>query len=80
MDATGHGFRTSFSDWCRETGVQADVRERALAHVEANKVQAAYTVSDLLDQRRPVMQAWADHILPPATKPKTGTLDKFLSH
>ena len=64
VKATGHGFRTSFSDWCRETGAQADVRERALAHGETNKVQASYTVSDLLDQRRIVMQKWADHIMP----------------
>ena len=64
IESTGHGFRTSFSDWCRETGVQSDVRERSLAHVESNKVQASYTVSDLLDQRREVMQTWADYIMP----------------
>ena len=43
--ASGHGFRTSFSDWCRETGVQADVRESALAHqVAANSVKKSYTI------------------------------------
>ena len=64
VDSTPHGFHTSFSDWCRETGVQADVRERQLGHLEASKVQQSYTVSDLLDQRRVVMQTWADYIMP----------------
>ena len=63
VNSTGHGFRTSFSDWCRERGVNADVRESALAHqVAANTVQASYTQTDLLEQRRDVMQTWADHI------------------
>ena len=65
VKSTAHGFRTSFSDWARETGVQADVRECSLAHtVGANKVQQSYTVTDLLEQRRVVMQTWADYIMP----------------
>ncbi len=58
--ATAHGFRSSFRDWCSEQGHARDIAERALAHSVANKVEAAYHRTDLLEQRRPVMQAWAD--------------------
>lgn len=58
--ATAHGFRSSFRDWCSEQGYPRDLAERALAHTVANKVEAAYHRTDLLDQRRPMMQAWSD--------------------
>ncbi|STE87038.1 integrase [Escherichia coli] len=38
-------------------------RERALAHTLKNKVEAAYHRTDLLDQRIPMMQAWADYVM-----------------
>ena len=62
--ATAHGFRSSFRDWCSEEGYARDLAERALAHTVQNKVEAAYHRTDLLEQRRPMMQAWADFILP----------------
>lgn len=60
--ATAHGFRSSFRDWCSEHGYSRDLAERALAHTVQNKVEAAYHRTDLLEQRRPMMQAWADYI------------------
>lgn len=60
--ATAHGFRSSFRDWCSENGYPRDLAERALAHAVQNKVEAAYHRTDLLEQRRPLMQAWADFI------------------
>lgn len=60
--ATAHGFRSSFRDWASENGYARDLAERALAHAVANKVEAAYHRTDLLEQRRPMMQAWADHV------------------
>lgn len=63
--ATAHGFRSSFRDWCSENGYARDLAERALAHTVKDKVEAAYHRTDLLEQRRPVMQAWADFVLPP---------------
>ena len=62
--ATAHGFRSSFRDWCSEKGYARDLAERALAHTVKNQVEAAYHRTDLLDQRRPMMQAWADYIQP----------------
>lgn len=60
--ATAHGFRSSFRDWASENGYARDLAERALAHTVANKVEAAYHRTDLLEQRRPLMEAWADHV------------------
>ncbi len=60
--ATAHGFRSSFRDWCSEHGYPRDLAERALAHTVKNKVEAAYHRTDLLEQRRPMMQAWADYV------------------
>ena len=60
--ATAHGFRSSFRDWCSENGFARDLAERALAHTVENKVEAAYHRTDLLEQRRPMMNAWAAFI------------------
>lgn len=56
--ATAHGFRSSFRDWCSEMGYSRDLAERSLAHTIKNKVEAAYHRTDLLDQRRELMNAW----------------------
>jgi integrase len=61
--ATAHGFRSSFRDWCSEHGYPRDLAERALAHVVQNKVEAAYHRTDLLEQRRPLMEAWSQFVV-----------------
>ena len=59
-DATVHGFRSAFRDWAAEcTNFTNEVCEAALAHVIANKVEAAYRRGDLFDKRRKLMEAWA---------------------
>jgi integrase len=60
--ATVHGFRSAFRDWAADTGKPADLAEAALAHAPINRVIAAYQRSDLLEARRQLMQAWADHL------------------
>ena len=60
--ATAHGFRSSFRDWCSEQGYARDLAERALSHTVQNKVEAAYHRTDLLDQRRPMMDTWAQFV------------------
>ena len=64
--ATAHGFRSSFRDWCSENGYSRDLAERSLAHTIKDKVEAAYHRTDLLEQRRPLMDAWARFIITPA--------------
>ena len=60
--ATAHGFRSTLRDWCSEQGYPKDLAERALAHKVENKVEAAYHRTDLLEQRRPMMDTWAEFI------------------
>ena len=62
IDAVPHGFRSSFRDWCGDTGVAREVAEACLAHTVRNQVEAAYARSDLLERRRRVMQDWADYV------------------
>ena len=61
--AVAHGFRSSFRDWCSEQHYPHDLAERALAHTIRNKSEAAYHRTDLLNERRPMMQAWADYVM-----------------
>lgn len=59
-DVTVHGLRSTFRDWAADTNAcLRDVAEAALAHAVENKVEAAYRRSDLLDQRRSLMEVWA---------------------
>jgi integrase len=60
--ATAHGFRSSFRDWASENGHARDLAERALAHTIQNQAEAAYHRTDLLEQRRTMMEAWANHV------------------
>jgi len=59
---TGHGFRGLASTALNELGYRPDVIERQLAHVERNKVRAAYNHAQYLPERRQMMAAWADHV------------------
>lgn len=59
-NATVHGFRSVFSTRYNELGVNPDVIERCLAHVHGNSVRAAYNRAQYLDQRRKLLQEWAD--------------------
>ena len=57
-----HGFRSSFRDWCAEqTNYPRELAESALAHVLADKTEAAYQRGDMLEKRSKLMQAWADY-------------------
>jgi integrase len=60
--ATVHGFRATFSTIANESGFDGDVIEKALAHEERNKVRAAYHRSEYLEQRRELMQWWANYL------------------
>lgn len=59
-----HGFRSTFRDWCEEaTFTPHAVSEAALAHVVANKVEAAYHRTDHFEKRRVLMDKWAEHCM-----------------
>lgn len=57
--ATVHGFRATFSTTANESGLfDSKVVEKALAHEQRNKVEAAYNRSEYIEQRRELMQWW----------------------
>lgn len=61
---TVHGFRSAFSDWAVEVGGHSDqLAEVQLAHAVKTVTQAAYLRTDMLDLRRPMMNAWADYVI-----------------
>ena len=63
IDATVHGFRSSFRDWAAEqSGASWVVCESALAHTVGSGVERAYMRSDLFDKRQELMQAWGDYL------------------
>ena len=58
-----HGMRSSFRQWAAErTNYPREVCELALAHVNKDRVEAAYQRSDLYDLRRRLMDAWAAYL------------------
>lgn len=48
-------------------GCLHELCKMALAHVFANKAEAAHRRGDLFDKRRKLMEAWATHCATPAT-------------
>ena len=60
-DLTVHGFRSTFRTWVGEaTATPNDVAEAALAHMNSDRVEAAYQRGDLFAKRRTLMDAWAE--------------------
>lgn len=63
---TTHGFRSSFRDWAQSRKIDRVVAEMCLDHKVLNKTEAAYMRSDLLDERREVLEAWASFVTRPS--------------
>jgi integrase len=57
-----HGIRATASTLLNEQGWRPDVIERQLAHMERDRIRAAYNRADYLEERRKMMQAWADYL------------------
>lgn len=62
--ASIHGFRTTFKTWATDNAFDDLLSEQALAHIDRDKVRAAYQRSDMLERRRELMQSWADFVMP----------------
>lgn len=63
LNSRPHGFRSSFSTWARETGQRDDIREMCLAHKVGSDVERSYMRSDLMAERREMMQRWSDWVV-----------------
>ena len=59
---TVHGMRSAARSWMADQGVPFEVAEAVLAHAVGNAVVAAYQRSTMLERRKPIMNAWADHV------------------
>ena len=65
MGAVPHGFRASFRTWAAEqSSASSDAAELALAHSVGNATTRSYLRTDLLDERRGLMQQWGDFLSP----------------
>ncbi|MEJ0096368.1 MAG: integrase arm-type DNA-binding domain-containing protein [Methylocella sp.] len=63
-DATVHGFRSSFRDWCgEETSFPREIAEAALAHASGDATERAYRRGDALEKRRALMGEWAAYLV-----------------
>ena len=60
---TGHGFRALAMSAIKEKlGYRHEVIDRQLAHQPRNKVDRAYDRAEFLDERKQMMQDWADYV------------------
>lgn len=63
VDATVHGFRSTFRDWISEsTAHSTEVAEMALSHAVGDKVEAAYRRGDLFEKRVALMSEWGSFL------------------
>ena len=63
MEARPHGFRSSLRDWLAEaTDAPREIAETILGHAAGGKVELSYRRTDYLEQRRTLLQRWADHV------------------
>jgi integrase len=61
--AVPHGLRSTFRDWVAErTHFPGDMAEVALAHRISSAVEASYRRGDMVEKRRAMMAAWAEHL------------------
>jgi integrase len=68
-EMTGHGFRamasTILNDVRRPDGGRmwdADAIERQLSHKDSNQIRSAYNRGQYLEERRRMLQFWADYL------------------
>lgn len=64
LEARPHGFRSSLRDWIAETtNTPSDVAETVLAHTVGGATERAYRRTDFLEQRRVLLERWANTLL-----------------
>lgn len=66
-DLVGHGLRKVFStvahdSWPYHGANRTEAIEFSMAHVHQDKVRGTYDTNDYMNQRRELLQWWADHL------------------
>ena len=59
---TVHGFRALATSWLDEQGYSRQAIERQLSHLEQGQTNQAYHRADYMEERREMLQAWADYL------------------
>jgi integrase len=59
---TGHGLRGTLSTALNEMGYNSDWIEAQLSHAGDNKIRGTYNHAQYVEQRRKMMQEWADYL------------------
>lgn len=63
LEVSPHGLRATASTVLNESAkFRPDVIERQLSHIERNRVRASYNQAEYLDERREMLQWWADFV------------------
>ncbi len=76
--ATLHGFRHLFSTQANETGLfSADAIERQLSHTDKDKIRGTYNHALYEQERRTMMQWWADWLSYMETSGEVGEPENF---
>ncbi len=57
-----HAFRATASTALNEAGFRPDLIERQLSHIERNASRASYNRAEYLEERREMLQQWADMV------------------
>ena len=63
LTVSPHSLRATASTILNEANMfRPDVIERQLSHIERNRIRAAYNAAEYMDERREMLQWWADFI------------------
>lgn len=63
IDTTSHGLRALARTYVEESGLwRHEVMESALAHVESNKVVAAYNRAEYVEEKRKMLEWWGEEV------------------
>jgi len=54
-----HGLRACFRTWAQESEIAFEVAESILGHLERSRTVRAYARSDLVEQKRAVLEKWS---------------------
>jgi len=61
-EATVHGMRAAFNGFAVKNKYPKELWGRALAHAQGTKTDRAYDREALIEERRPLMEAWAAYL------------------
>jgi len=71
-----HGFRSTLRTWAEEHRFRREVAEQSLGHAIGSKVESRYRRTDILNERRELMEGWAKYCESPDESAKVIPIDR----